>query len=193
LKIVLWPFFLWGYLALVGGQVSFAFEYGEVGPPGADSVHIGKTAIVMPLRKILLVRKGDECCGIRFTKFWTGRTAEDFYAEYESYRLAKQEMDVVWTKGGTQRLSFPKPRGIGRLAFSFGNKEVECGSIKLFWSGNGAVHFYGKGQEQGNYGVELAPTKWEDCSVVNPIDPRLTWYKYDPERERKNVPVEGLW
>ena len=175
--------------------VAFSFYYGDVGPPGPNDVHIGKTAIVMPLGKIFLIRKGADYGAVKFTEFWTGKTEEDYYARYESYYQGDKtgvlsKKDVKFRK---EELSFPKPRGVGRLAFSFGNKEVKCGPIRLFWSGKGAVHFYKEGQEEGDYGIELAPTKWTDILQVNVFDSRLKWYRYDEKRQRVNIPIDKLW
>lgn len=182
-----------------------AFYYGDAGPPGPNDVHIGKTAIVMPLGKILLVRRDSAYCAIKFIKFWSENTSEagtvfvasgsDEYAIYDSYYQGDNtgdfsKKDVQFKK---EKLSFPKPRGIGRLAFSFGNKEIKCGNIGLLWSGKGSVHFYGEGQKQGDYGIELAPTEWTDISQVNVFDPRLKWYRYDENRKRVNIPVDQLW
>ena len=130
--------------AVVTSYVEANFYFGETGEPKASEVHIGRTAIVMPLQTILLVRRGNDICVVKFTKFWTGKTDEDFYAEYESVSLKGIG------KPKREELSFPKPRGIGRLALSFGNKEIKCGSFKLFWSGKGAVHFYAEGKKQGD-------------------------------------------
>ena len=174
---------------------ALAFYYGETEPPKPNEVHIGKTAIVMPLERIILVRRESEYCAIKFTKFWNGRTNEDYFAEYESYCKIDNTKEFannnIQVKKG--KLSFPKPRGIGRLAFSFGNKEIKCGTITLFWSGLGAVHFYRQGQEQGDYGIELAPTKWTDISQINITESRLKWYRFDNNRKRVNIPVDKLW
>lgn len=182
-----------------------AIYYGDIDPPKDNEVHVGKTVIVMPLGKILLVRKDAAYCVIKFTKIWSENTSEvgtlfvasgsDEYATYESYFQGDKTGD--FSKKNVQfkkeKLSFPKPRGIGRLAFSFGNKEIKCGGIKLFWGGKGSVSFYGEGQKQGDYGIELAPTKWTDISEVNVFDPRLKWYRYDENRKRVNIPVDKLW
>jgi hypothetical protein len=179
----------------IGELNALAFYFGESGPPGTDDVHIGKTAIVMPLGRILLVGKNSEYCAIKFTKYWTGRTGEDHFAKYESYCQGDKsgnfiKKNVILKRG---ELSFPKPRGIGRFAFSLANREIECGIARLLWSGQGAVHFYNKKQKQGDYGIELAPTKWTDISHVDVFDPRLRWYKYDEKRRRENIPVDNLW
>ena len=189
----------------IGGGEVLAIYYGDIDPPKDNEVHVGKTVIVMPLGKILLVRKDSEYCAVKFTRFWSENTSEvgsifvaagsDEYAVYESYYQGDKTGDfskknVEFKK---EKLSFPKPRGIGRLAFSFGNKEIKCGSIKLFWGGKGSVSFYGEGQDQGDYGIELAPTKWTDISQVNVFDSRLKWYRYDEKRKRVNIPVDQLW
>jgi len=87
----------------------------------------------------------------------------------------------------------PRLRGIGRLSFSFGNTDIECGSFKLFWSEKGWVYFFNSSQKQGDYGIELAPTRWTDISQVNVFDPRLKWFKYDESRETMIISVDELW
>lgn len=189
----------------IGKMQALALYYGDVGPPGPDEVHIAEIGIIMPLEKILLVRKGLEYGAIKFTKVWSENTSEvgsifvargsDEYAIYESYYQGDSSGD--FSKSNVQfksdKLSFPKPRGIGRLAFSFGNKEIKCGPIKLEWFGKGSVYFFREGQKEGDYGIELAPTKWTDITQVNVFDPRLKWYRYDDKRKRVNIPVDKLW
>ncbi len=183
--------------------MAFNFYFGEAGTPGVDEVHIGSTAIVIPLGNILLARKDSEYVAIKFTKFWAENTTEvgtvfvsagsDLYALYESYCQVDKTGD--FSKSNVQvkkdKLSNTKPRGIGRFALSFGRDEIECGNIKLLWSGEGSVHFYHRGQPMGDYGVELSPTKWMDISQVNVFDPRLKWYKFDTDgtRRRVNIPI----
>ena len=172
-----------------------AIYYGDIGPPRPNEVQIAEVGIVMPLDRILLIRKSSDYCTVKFTEFWTWKTEEDYYARYESYYQGDKTGD--FTKKNVQfrkeELSFPKPRGIGRLAFSFGNREIKCGPIRLLWSGKGAVHFYKEGQDEGDYGIELAPTKWTDILQVNAFDPRLKWYRYDGKRKRVNIPIDKLW
>jgi hypothetical protein len=184
---------------------AIAFYYGDVGQPHPNEVHVGKSAIVMPLDYILLVRRNQEYCAIRFTKKWTENRSEDRstfvasgsdeFATYDSWYQEDKSGNFSKKQGEfkTGKLSLPKPRGIGRLAFSFGKKEIECGPIRLLWSGNGSVHFYMEGQKQGNYGIELAPTPWTDISEVNFKDPRIKWYSYNASRKRLNIPIDKFW
>jgi len=161
----------------------------------ASDVTITPVAVKMPLGRILLVRKDGEYCAIKFTEFWTGRTESDWYANYESY--FKEDKTGDFSDKNVQvrkeKLSFPKPRGIGRLALSFGNKDVRCGPIELFWYGQGWVYFYSSSQKEGDYGIELAPTKWTNISEVNVFDPRVTWHRYDPKREKVTIQIDSLW
>ena len=159
-----------------------------------NEVHIGVNCIIMPLSKLLLVQRDSEYCAIKFTKFWTSKTEEDLFANYELYNLGNKAGDlnkgnILVNKG---ELSFPKPSGIGRFAFSFGNKEIKCGLRRLFWSGKGAVHFYGENQRQGDYGIELVPTNWGNISEINLSDSYLKWYRYDDKRNRKNIKLNEL-
>lgn len=160
-----------------------------------NKVIVTPVAIRIPLGKILLVRRDKSYCAVKFTKFWTGKTKQDCFADYISYYqgdgtgdFSKKTMEVK-----TGNLSSPKPRGVGRFAFSFGNKEVQCGPIRLFWFGDGWLNFYGEGKHEGDYGIELAPTKWTDISKVNVFDQRLTWYKYDSQRSDIEIPGDQLW
>jgi len=191
---------------LEGNQaLAINFYFGDIGAPGSNDVHIGQTGIVMPLGKMMLLKKNSESCAIKFTKYWSENQTEeksvfiatgaDEYATYESYfmanKIANFDKKNVQVKKGN--LSFTKPRGIGRFAFSFGNRHIECGTIKLHWYGGGAVSFLEEGKNEGDYGIELAPTPWTDIKEVNINDPRIKWYKYDASRKRVNVPIDKLW
>jgi len=161
----------------------------------ASEVIITPVAVKIPIGRILLVRKSSEYCAVRFERFWTGKTSQDLFAAYESYYQGDKMGDFS-NKNVEHRkaeLSFPKPRGIGRFAFSFGNKDVQCGPIKLFWFGQGWTYFYGSSQEEGDYGIELASTKWTEISEVNVFDSRIRWYRYDAKREDMKIPVDRLW
>lgn len=176
-----------------------ALEADEMTSPAwpDNKVLIAPNAILMPPGKILLLRKESSgVCAIKFLNFWSGKTAADWYAEYESYYQPIPKgghfggQDLVVNKG---KLSSPKPWGIGRLSFSFGKKEISCGPVKLYWSGKGSVYFYSLNQKEGDYGVELAPTNWSNISDVDFSDSRIKWYKYDSERERTTILINQVW
>lgn len=167
----------------------------SIAPFSPNDVVITSNAVRIPLGRILLVRKESEYCAVKLTKLWTGKTEEDRYALYESYYQGDKSGDFSKqnVKFTEEKLSFPKPRGIGRLAFSFGNRDIRCGSIKVACYAERWVYFYSSSQKESDYGIELAPTKWTDISQVNVFDSRIKWYKYDSKREDIKIPVDQLW
>ena len=163
---------------------------------GFNDVGIAPNAVSIPLGKIVLVHKGSEYGAVKFNEFWTGKTKDEEYAIYESYYQSDKSGDFSNknVKYKKEKLSFPKSYGIGRLAFVFGKKiDVKCGNINLLWSGKSWLYFYSSKQDEGNYGIELAPTIWTDISQVNVFDPRIKWYKYDEKRPRQTIPIDKLW
>jgi hypothetical protein len=164
-------------------------------PLKSDDVGIAPNAIRVPMGIVLLARYKQEYCAIKFTKFWTGKTPDDEYATYESYYQGNKTGNFADknVKFKTGKLSRPRLRGIGRLSFSFSHTDIQCGPIKFFWSGRGWVYFFNSSQNQGDYAIELAPTKWSDIPQIDVFDPRLKWYRYDENRQRAKFPVEQLW
>lgn len=187
--------FLTTQILAEGREMLASNQIGDIVSPRPNDVIIAPNAVMVPMGRIILVRKGSQHCAIKFTEFRTGKTEEDEFARYESYYQGDGTGDFlkknVQIKKG--ELSAPKPRGIGRLAFSFGNRNVLCGPIKLQWSGKGWVYFFYEGQEQGDYGIEIAPTKWTDISRVNVFDPRIKWYRYDSKRNDIVISIDQLW
>lgn len=212
-KILIIFFCLIAYLQIDDNQaIAINYSFGDVGAPGPNDVHLGQTGIMMPLEKIILLKKNSEYCAIKFTKFWSENQSEkksvfvatgaDEYALYESYSMTNKTGDFAEKniRVKKEKLSFTKPRGIGRLAFVFGNNKIGCGTIRLSWYGGGYVPFLEEGQHEGPYGIgpapdsiELAPTPWTDIKEININDPRIKWYKYDVSRKRVNVPIDKLW
>lgn len=168
------------------------------GPPGPNEVQVGPNAIHMPLGRILLVRRDSEYCAVKFDAVWTGSLIKgNLYAAYESAYQSDGTGDFkknnvqrfkgklrwtvgIWVGGGHRLRLFERP-------------DVQCGPIKLFWSYKTWVYFSSYSQGQGDFGIELAPTKWTDISEINVFDPRLTWYRYDENRVDKVIPIDQLW
>ena len=50
----------------------------------SETVKVTPVAVKVPLNRILLVRAGANYCALKFTKFWTGKTDQDYFARYES-------------------------------------------------------------------------------------------------------------
>lgn len=161
------------------------------GGPGADDVVVSGNGVRMPLRRILLVRKDERTGAVRFVGdgFWIARRF--LHADYEEY-VRKDETggfagaNVVRRKRTAYALFVASPVVLGNFA-------VECGPAKLFWTGGRTVHFVKGNGDEGDAGVELAPTPWTDISQVDLSDPRIRWYRYQPGRRRVRLPVDALW
>ena len=188
-------FLIIGILQMAEGEDVNAIRESTTGHSDNNNVVIGPISLRVPLGHIMLVRKDSEYCAIKFTRFWTGKTAEDRFAKYESYFQGDKSGDFLNMNVQVRKeeLSSPKPWGIGRFSFSFGNRNVLCGHIKLEWTGEGWVYFTGSDQREGDYGIELAATQWTNIVEVNVFDPRLKWYRYDPKRRKKHIPIDKLW
>ena len=193
LKIIL--FFLIICLQSICGETMTKNQQINITSLNPNDVIIAPNAIKIPLEKILLVRQNSNYGAVKLTKLWTGKTKEDRYAEYESYYQGDKSgnlsnKNVQFERG---KLSFPKPRGVGRFAFSFGNRDIQCGPIKLAWYGEEWIYFFSTNQDQGDYGIELAPTIWSNISQVNVFDSRIKWYRYNSKREDITIPIDKLW
>ncbi len=178
-----------------GQEVSHEFTHSSDLEP--DQVGIAQTGIVMPLGRILLVRKGTDCCAVKFTSFWTGKTEYDQYGRYEVYYQGDGTGDFSAknVKVQTGELKRPKPWGIPMtdISLASGNITVRCGPMKLTWISKAGLYFWNAlREEEGDHGVELAPTPWTGISEVNLRDPRIRWYRYGT-RQNKAIPVDRLW
>lgn len=177
------------------GKVGEA-EASDVIASKAEDVVVAPNAIIMPLGRIILVKNNGGHGAIKFLAFSHEEKDGAKAAEYESYYQAdaKKGFDLGKMEMKRGKLSFPRSYGIGRFAFTFGrNIDIECGPIKLQWSGKGSVYFYGSKQDQKDYGIKLAPTGWTDVSEVNIIDPRIKWYSYEGKRPRLTLSIDSLW
>jgi hypothetical protein len=159
-----------------------------------ENALVGPNAVLIPVGKFLLVRKDDNYGAVKLTESGAGKREGEEFARYECFYQGDGSADfskpnVQVTEG---ELNQSKLFGIGRFAFDFGNKDIRCGPIRLGWSGKGWVYFYSTKQDQGDYGIQLAPTKWNDTSELNVFDPRLKWYKYDPKRKTMNISLDQL-
>jgi hypothetical protein len=182
---------------VTGGSGMGATKKGEDLDPLSEYVIVSPNAIIMPLGKILLIRKDSDYGAIKFIKFWTGKAENDRYATYESYYQGDKTGDfsnknAEFTK---EELHSPNPSfSLFGHPIAFGIRDdIRCGPIRLWWFGGGTVCFWEGGQRQGDYGIELAPTKWTDISQVNVSDRRLKWYRYDEKRKDTKIPVDQLW
>lgn len=165
-------------------------------PPGPNEVQIAFSGVDMPLGRILLIRKNSKYCAVKFTRFWTEKDGKEKFATYEVYYkedgigdFSNKNLKVI-----KEKASLLPPRGpFYPLKWQPGNPEIKCRSLRLAWDYKGFVCFFERRDSPGEYGIELAPTKWADISQVNVLDTRLKWYRYDTKRKRMNIPIDQLW
>ncbi len=168
-------------------------------PIESNMAIVRPNAVRVPLGRILLIRKDDQYCAVKFFDVWW--TSEepfgDRHAIYESYYQGNGSGD--FSKRNVQyrkeKLSVGKPKflwGLGHYSVK-GDKDIRCGPIKLWWSSIGFVYFNRSDKDEGDYGFEHAPTKWTDILEVNVFDARLKWYRYDSKRKDMKIPIDQLW
>jgi hypothetical protein len=164
--------------------------------PTTDEVMIHAHYVQVPQGRILLVRKDSECCAVKFTRFWRGKTEEDYLGSYERYYQSDGSAD--FTKPNvvfqTDDVSYPRFQGIDPFIFQIGKKYLRCGSIQLIWLGNGKVTFITPDQHiPRDVGVEIAPTPWISITEANTHDSRIKWYRLAPDRKRAIISIDHLW
>jgi hypothetical protein len=157
-------------------------------PRTSEDVLLTFEGIAMPLGRVLLVRKGADCCAIKFTDTWLGETEEDHYSSYECFYQKDGSGDFTRSNvlAGKGELFCPRRRPIiFDLYYQKGRKTtLICGDIQLKWLFIGWIYF-----EE----YELAPTPWTSISDLNIYDPRVRWYKKNDIKKNINVPVDKLW
>ena len=169
-------------------------------PPGPNEVHIGPVCIGMPLNRIIVIRKDDAYCAVRFTKYWTriGKRGKEMYAAYDAYYQGDGTGDFSNANAEfkAREASLLPERGFFYpLIWQPGHAFVKCGAIDLNWfslCGINHICFF-KGVYQGDYGFSFAPTPWSDIKEVDVHDQRVQWYRYDEKRPRVNIPIDQLW
>jgi len=215
ISILLIPF----GIAMAFMEKGFAGPYSSPMPKG-DEVAIYHGGVAIPLDRILLIRKDNRYCALKFIRVWTeldeermkeyapdiakgGDLADHFrdiatrkYALYESYSQKGCTEDfsnnsLQVTKGTASWLPLRGP--FRPFIYQPGEAYVKCCSFKLVWSYKTGVSFIPSGKYLGDYGIELAPTPWTNIKEVNVRDPRIKWFRYDEKRPAKYTPVDKFW
>ncbi len=166
----------------------------------ASDVFISQDGIAVPLERILLV-KADTCyCAVKFTNAYAeevqGKYSGEFFASYESWYQGDgtgglSKLNVKFTKGD---LSWKLPIGIGRLWLITRRREdIQCGSIILRWLAQTAVSLTPKKVDEKVENIYFAPTPWTSIQEVNVRDPRIVWYRQEPDRAQIRISIDHLW
>lgn len=161
-------------------------------------------SVVQEIGWFLLIRRGKEFCAMKTTGVWRGNDAtpptmfnsgaESFRAEYDWYYTPDYpaQWNTAAVRSGHAVVRDGALKGIGRLAFQTAKGDIECGSMRFAWAPPNSVAFF-LGPKQGDYGYEMALTKWRTVQEIKPDAPYLKWYRYDENREPKIIRTEDLW
>lgn len=165
------------------------------------------SAVSAPVGKLLLLRRGEAVCAVRFHKLRRGNDAhapsifssgeESLFAEYEfSFQQeASHGFTDAAVKHGLGAVSDSAVVGLGRaLAIKLSDRTLRCGALETDWGyPSFAIFFKARiGVTPGDYGLELAPTNWDRPERIDLSDPRLSWYRYDSRRRELLIPAEFL-
>lgn len=189
--------------------------------PNDDEVGLYSRGVEIPLNKILLIRKDNQYCALKFIRTWIemdkerlktyadlkkGRILDDVdreaamkkYAYYASYY--NKDGSPNFTGKSTQRKEgtaslLPLQGPVRPFVYQPGNGCIECGRLKLLWFYKTAVTFIplGKSSKMKDYDIELAPTPWTDIKEVNVFDPRVKWLRYNARRKNEFISIDKLW
>lgn len=153
-------------------------------------------AVASPLRRFLLIRKGNGICAVKFKNFsyksdnrpptMFNTRSDTMSAEYDWYYQENVSgvFSDKYVKTGNGTVSIGPLVGIGRLAFQTGNAEIVCGPFKFGWYYPDIVALY-LGNKSIDQGFEMAPTKWLNIKDIDLNNSSLIWFQLDENRKTK--------
>ena len=182
-------------------------------PVKDEESFVSWNALGAEVGRFLLIRRDKLFCAVKITGVWRGNDAtkptmfnsgeESFRATYDWYYTPDypKQWGTTAVLSGHGEVRRGALKGIGRLAFQTVNGEIECGTMpmKFSWHPPTSISFYGVENKfygpvrQGDYGYEMALTKWRDVMEIKPDAPYLKWYRYDENREPITIRTDGLW
>lgn len=166
-----------------------------------EEVGISSFSIAMPLGRMLLIGR-DNFMGA--VKFLNNQEKPDgsIDSKYECFEYEKGGFRKV--KEGEVSLRKPSTgfwaKLKGFLSFhenplKMAGAPLELRNFSLFaeaWKEHSTVYFWDAAAKP-DVKVRLAPTPWKEIGEVNLSDPRIRWFAYDQERNRKVVPIDEIW
>ena len=169
--------------------------------PSSSQSTVGQTGFCvhadglnLPLEKFLLIRKGNKLGALRLTQINEDRSASPQAHEwlgtvrYESY-FANDGKQFIGPsiKKTSAEMRFGRMKGVGfHYSWQSGKMTAQVGPWKfVFFSQDGmfmTAYDRWHGVEHDS-GLEFAPTNATGFGQINPQDPRLHWYKRNPDTD----------
>ena len=143
------------------------------------------------------MRRGTEVCAVRFTTFHTREETSPgtFTLGGPSYYADYDWNDLTAKRSGHRKASKKPGYGIPLLTppgFFAGDPFIKCGSMEPSWSYPTAVRFNETNDSGRDFGIELAPTGWNDVGSIDLSHPALRWYRVNDRRKPFLIPFELL-
>lgn len=160
-------------------------------------------SVSSPVGRFLLVQKNSATCALRVTSFRRERDArpETAFNTGSEHRSAEIEWHFLEHGSGNftgRNASHGRGKvatgplvGFMRFMFQTTSSVIDCGTLELDWNYPDRISFF-QGSHVHDYGIEMAPTVWENLSDVRADDDSLTWYRFDDYREAIAIPIEDL-
>ncbi len=181
--------------------VASIFLLGQTKPMAVlpDEASVDGQAVVMPIGRVLLISRNDFIGAVKF--LYNEKKKDGLYSTYEYFEYRNEAFGRI--RGGVTSLK-EAPRGfwhnIRRFIFhdipsSFADK-IKFNSFALYANATDEFHStvcFWDGEAYPDLKVRLAPTPWKQIEEANLFDPRLRWFGYDKERERRVIPIDKIW
>lgn len=163
-------------------------------PAGQQGFCIHGSGVNLPIGKFLLIRKGNQIGALRLTRIspdtntkpraseWLGTVAYESYFADENRPLS----DPSLVKRSDE-LQFGRIKGSGfHYSWQSGNMTARVGPWKFLFFHEDGMYMTTFDRWNGinhDSGLEFAPTGATDLAFANPQDPRLHWYRRDPNTD----------
>jgi len=163
-------------------------------PVGQQGFCIHGSGLNLPLGKFLLIRRGNQVGALRLTRItpdtntkpsaseWLGTIAYESYFADGGHTFS--DSSVVKT---SDELRFGRIKGFGfHYSWQSGKMTAHVGPWMFIFFDQDGMFMTSYDRWNGvehDSGLEFAPTGATELADINPKDPRLHWYKRDPNTD----------
>jgi hypothetical protein len=163
-------------------------------PVGRQGFCVHGSGVNLPVGKFLLIRNGNQVGALRLTRITTDTKTKPRANEwlgtvaYESYFVdGSRPLNDSSAIKISDELRFGRIKGFGfHYSRQSGNMTARVGPWKFLFFGEDGMFMTTDDHWNGinhNSGLEFAPTGATDLGFANPQDPRLHWYRHDPNTD----------
>jgi len=181
---------------------SLFFSERDVTAMTAEDISVDGTAVVMPVGRVLLIKKNEYLAAIKFVRNEIredGVSSKYEYYEYEKGAFLRKKDDLILRK-------VPKKTFWYNLtSFFFHGVAVGPSRLKLSSfilcidaadESHSTVYFWGGDcyrEAKPDQKVQLAPTPLMNISQVDVNNEKIRWFGYKEQNERIIIPIDKIW